>query len=145
MLSSLLKDKERYLPYAKLPGQVCQVYTNLWNASACNFNYQSRQAIWNNTGDCAYLRDSAGADVEIVAPITCCADDRLTARALALQGFGAVRLIRDVIAEDLCQSRLVRLAPEYSFGFVAIRLVPSDPHPSPAVLAFLDLAEGLIS
>ncbi len=45
------------------PGQVCQIYTNRWNASACNFNYQSRQAIWDNTGDCAYLRDDAGAEV----------------------------------------------------------------------------------
>ena len=45
------------------PGMVCQVYTNRWNASACNFNYQSRQPIWNNTSDCAFLRDSSGAAV----------------------------------------------------------------------------------
>ena len=45
------------------PGQVCQVYTNRWNASACNFNFESRQAIWDNTGDCAFLRDAAGAEV----------------------------------------------------------------------------------
>ena len=45
------------------PGKVCQVYTNRWNASACNFNYESRQAIWDNTGDCASLRDDAGAEV----------------------------------------------------------------------------------
>jgi hypothetical protein len=45
------------------PGMVCQVYTNRWNASACNFSYQSRQPIWSNIGDCAFLRDSAGAEV----------------------------------------------------------------------------------
>lgn len=40
------------------PGQVCQVYTNQSHPESCGFNYGSGVAIWNNTGDCAYLRDN---------------------------------------------------------------------------------------
>jgi beta-lactamase superfamily II metal-dependent hydrolase len=40
------------------PGQVCRVYTNQSHPESCSFNYGSGAAIWNNTGDCAYLRDS---------------------------------------------------------------------------------------
>ena len=40
------------------PGQVCRVYTNQSHPESCGFNYGSGLAIWNNTGDCAYLRDS---------------------------------------------------------------------------------------
>jgi len=41
------------------PGQVCRVYTNENHPEWCGFNYHSGTAIWNNTGDCGYLRDSA--------------------------------------------------------------------------------------
>jgi hypothetical protein len=41
------------------PGQVCRVYTNQYHPEWCGFNYGSGSPIWNNTGDCAYLRDSA--------------------------------------------------------------------------------------
>jgi competence protein ComEC len=46
------------------PGQVCRVYTNESHPEWCSFNYGSGSAIWNNTGDCAYLRDGGGNQVD---------------------------------------------------------------------------------
>lgn len=43
------------------PGQYCRIYTNIYDPSTCGFSYRSGWAIWNNTGDTAYLRDSSGA------------------------------------------------------------------------------------
>lgn len=42
------------------PNQTCRVYTNQNHPEFCSFYYGSGQAIWNNTGDTAYLRDSSG-------------------------------------------------------------------------------------
>jgi len=42
------------------PGQVCRVYTNEYHPEWCGFSFGSGSAIWNNSGDCAYLRDSEG-------------------------------------------------------------------------------------
>lgn len=39
------------------PGQPCRVYTNENHPTWCGFNYGSGSAIWNNSGDCGYLRD----------------------------------------------------------------------------------------
>ena len=38
----------------------CRVYTDEAHPEWCNFNYGSGTAIWNNSGDCAYLRDAQG-------------------------------------------------------------------------------------
>jgi hypothetical protein len=38
--------------------QVCRIYTNQNHPEWCGFNYGYGSAIWNNTGDCGYLRDS---------------------------------------------------------------------------------------
>lgn len=46
------------------PGQKCRVYTNETHPEWCGFNYGSGSAIWNNSGDCAYLRDRAGSLVD---------------------------------------------------------------------------------
>lgn len=46
------------------PGQVCRVYTNENHPEWCGFNYGSGSAIWNNSGDCAYLRDGTGTQVD---------------------------------------------------------------------------------
>ena len=46
------------------PGQVCRVYTNENHPEWCGFNYGSGSAIWNNSGDCAYLMDSSDALVD---------------------------------------------------------------------------------
>ena len=40
------------------PNQQCRVYTNENHPEWCGFNYGSSSAIWNNSGDTAYLRDS---------------------------------------------------------------------------------------
>lgn len=46
------------------PGQVCRVYTNENHPEWCGFNYGSGSAIWNNSGDCAYLQNSTGAAID---------------------------------------------------------------------------------
>lgn len=46
------------------PGQVCRVYTNQNQPQWCSFNYGSGSAIWNNTGDCATLRNSSNQQVD---------------------------------------------------------------------------------
>jgi competence protein ComEC len=45
-------------------GQTCRVYTNQAHPESCGFNYSSGSAIWNNSGDCAYLRNSVGTDID---------------------------------------------------------------------------------
>jgi hypothetical protein len=40
------------------PGQVCRIYTNQVHSDWCGMAFGSSTAIWDNTGDCAYLRDS---------------------------------------------------------------------------------------
>jgi PKD repeat protein len=42
------------------PGQVCRVYTNQYHSEWCGFDYGHGSAIWNNDGDCAYLRNAQG-------------------------------------------------------------------------------------
>jgi hypothetical protein len=49
--------------FALQPGQVCRVYTNLNDPSSCGFNYASGSSIWNNSGDCAHLRNAQGQEV----------------------------------------------------------------------------------
>jgi len=46
-------------------GQVCRVYTNAYYSESCSFSYGSSSAIWNNSGDCAYLWDSAGTLIDM--------------------------------------------------------------------------------
>jgi phosphatidylserine/phosphatidylglycerophosphate/cardiolipin synthase-like enzyme len=46
------------------PGQTCRVYTNEDHPEWCGFSYGRGSAIWNNDGDCAYLRDSGGVLVD---------------------------------------------------------------------------------
>ncbi len=46
------------------PLQVCRVYTNQNHPEYCSFNYGSGSAIWNNTGDTAYLRDTVGTLID---------------------------------------------------------------------------------
>lgn len=43
------------------PGQACHVHTNEIQPETCGFSFHSRQAIWNNKGDCGYLYDASRA------------------------------------------------------------------------------------
>ncbi|MEM9140070.1 MAG: LysR substrate-binding domain-containing protein, partial [Pseudomonadota bacterium] len=70
-------------------------------------------------------------------------EDRLTVLSLARAGMGAALLIRDTVAQDLRDGRLVRVAPHLDFGVVAIRALPTDAQPAPPVLAFLRLLTEL--
>ena len=46
------------------PGQECRIYTNEFHPEWCGFSYGSGSAIWNNTGDCANLRDGQGTQID---------------------------------------------------------------------------------
>jgi competence protein ComEC len=39
------------------PGQICRVYTNEIHPEYCGFNWASSSSIWDNSGECAELRD----------------------------------------------------------------------------------------
>jgi competence protein ComEC len=45
--------------FVMAPGQVCRVYTNEDHPEWCGFSYGRGSAIWNNGGDCGFLRDGA--------------------------------------------------------------------------------------
>ena len=49
--------------YVMQPGETCRIYTNLNDPTSCSFTYGYGSAIWNNSGDCAFLQDSAGQAV----------------------------------------------------------------------------------
>jgi competence protein ComEC len=47
------------------PGQVCRVYTNEDHPEWCGFNWGSSLfAVWDNSGECGYLRDPSGAQID---------------------------------------------------------------------------------
>lgn len=46
--------------FVMAPNQTCRIYTNEIHEDFCSFNYKAPQAIWNNSGDTAYLRGSTG-------------------------------------------------------------------------------------
>jgi phosphatidylserine/phosphatidylglycerophosphate/cardiolipin synthase-like enzyme len=50
--------------YLMQPGQTCRIYTNENHPEWCGFSYGSGSAIWNNSGDCADLRDSSGSTID---------------------------------------------------------------------------------
>jgi endonuclease YncB( thermonuclease family) len=59
-----LRDSENHVftfpGFVLGPGQYCRVFTNYYHASSCGFSYYSPSPIWDDDGDCAYLRDSLG-------------------------------------------------------------------------------------
>jgi endonuclease YncB( thermonuclease family) len=46
------------------PGQYCRVYTNLYSRQHCEFSFFNPAPIWENDGDCAYLKDKTGRLVD---------------------------------------------------------------------------------
>lgn len=51
--------------YVIQPGEACRIYTNEVHEETCGFSYGfSSSAIWNNGGDCAFIRDSSAALVD---------------------------------------------------------------------------------
>jgi N-acetylneuraminic acid mutarotase len=48
----------RFPSFVMQPGQVCRVYTNEYHPEWCGFNYYSATPIWNDSGDCAFLKNS---------------------------------------------------------------------------------------
>jgi endonuclease YncB( thermonuclease family) len=47
------------------PGQYCRVYTNLYSRQHCGFSFYNPAPIWENDGDCAYLKDKTGKLVNV--------------------------------------------------------------------------------
>jgi hypothetical protein len=46
------------------PGQYCRVFTNLYSRQHCGFSFFNPAPIWENDGDCAYLKDKTGKPVD---------------------------------------------------------------------------------
>ncbi len=59
-----LRDNERHIfvfpRFVLGPGEYCRVYTDLYSPQHCGFTYNNPGPIWNNDGDCAYLKDPDG-------------------------------------------------------------------------------------
>jgi len=47
------------------PQQYCRVYTDLYLPGHCGFTYYSLSPIWDNDGDCAYLKDGDGILIDM--------------------------------------------------------------------------------
>lgn len=50
--------------YLIQPGQTCRIYTDENHPEWCGFNYASGSPIWNNDGDCGYLRNATGQEAD---------------------------------------------------------------------------------
>jgi len=63
-----LKDNQNHVfifpEYLLQPDQFCRIYTNGYHPTTCGFSYYSRSPIWDDLGDCAYLKDSLGLLVD---------------------------------------------------------------------------------
>lgn len=63
-----LRDDDEHIyqfpSYLIAAGETCRIYTNESHPDDCGFSYGSSSAIWNNDGDCAYLRDATGTEVD---------------------------------------------------------------------------------
>lgn len=44
-------------------GRTCRVYTNESSSFWCGFNFDSSTDVWDDSGECAYLRDSTGKEI----------------------------------------------------------------------------------
>lgn len=65
-------------------------------------------------------------------------ENRQVVLDLARKGFGAALLLSISVEEDLRTKRLIRVNPNYSFGYVVARTIMLDKRPSGAARAFRD-------
>lgn len=89
-----------------------------------------------------HARTGDGRIIACTPPVTGRGNDRRTLKAMALRGLGAVLLIRDTVVADVLGGQLTRIRPEFDYGSVAVRLIPVDPQPAPAVAAFIHMFES---
>jgi uncharacterized protein YraI len=54
----------RFPSFELAPGQKCSVYTNEYHPERCGFSFGRGSAIWNNKGDCGYLYDTSGNEID---------------------------------------------------------------------------------
>lgn len=79
-----------------------------------------------------------GTPVSIPTATRIRVNDALLARELARAGLGAALVPREIAADDLARGSLVRMLGQYSFGFIAVRLLQRDRHPSTAARALVE-------
>ena len=60
-----VKHTYTFPTYAMQPGEVCRIYTNENHPEWCGLNWGNGNAIWNNDGDEATLKDSSGVVIDI--------------------------------------------------------------------------------
>ena len=51
----------RFPSFDLQPGQSIRVYTNEVHQESGGFSFRSKQALWNNIGDCGVLMNASGA------------------------------------------------------------------------------------
>lgn len=58
-------DNRRYTfpSFVMSAGRTCRVFTDESSTFWCGFNFDSSTDVWDNTGECAYLRDSTGKEI----------------------------------------------------------------------------------
>lgn len=83
----------------------------------------------------AFDRDGQQVTVPVVPALR--VDNRIASHAMALHGLGAALLLRTTVDADLASERLVRVAPGYGFGSVAVVPVLADPMPPAPVRALV--------
>ena len=68
LLNWTLRDDSQHIfnfpSFVMQPGQVCRVYTDEYHPEWCGFSYYSTSAIWDDTGDCAFLRNSIETPID---------------------------------------------------------------------------------
>ena len=54
----------RFPSFVMQSGQVCRVYTNEYHPEWCGFNYGSTSPIWDDSGDCAFLKNGLETPID---------------------------------------------------------------------------------
>ncbi len=63
-LADIAGHRFTFPSYVMESGKICRIYTNQVHPEWCGFSYGSGSAIWNNTGDTAYLRDGSNTLID---------------------------------------------------------------------------------
>lgn len=79
-----------------------------------------------------------GREVPLQVDPTLTIDNRQVVLDLTRQGFGAALLLSISVESDLSSERLIRVNPNYAYGYVIARTIMLDKRPAPAARAFRD-------
>ncbi len=56
-------NKYTFPSFVMTAGRTCRIFTGDGESFWCGFGYQRSTPVWDNTSDCAYLRDSTGKEI----------------------------------------------------------------------------------